>query len=161
MTDEMNQFFTRPQANAGIRVPLKHPVTGADTGHWLQVLGQDSDAFREEEEASRRRIQDALAALPASQRNAAKYIEIIKATKTEEKLSGVASLVSNWSFVEPCTRENVTAWLREAPQIQDAIDLAAGDRSLFLASVASSSTDTQKQSSSSTESQPEAPQTNP
>jgi hypothetical protein len=161
MTDEMNQFRTRPQANSGTRLALKNPVTGADTGHWLQVLGEDSDAFREEGDASRRRLQDALASLPAAERNAAKYMEIVRATKTEEKLLGIASLVSSWSFAPPCSRENVIAWLRDAPQIQDAIDLAAGDRSNFLASDASSSTSTPNPSSSSTESQQEAPQTNP
>jgi len=161
MTDEMNQFRTRPQANAGMRLALKNPVTGEDTGHWLQVLGEDSDAFREEAVAARGRLQNAMSSIPKADLTAAKYLEIVRATRAEDVLLGVASLVSAWSFSLPCTRENVIAWLRDAPQIQDAIDLAAGDRSNFLANDASSSTSTPSPSSSSTESQQEAPQTNP
>jgi hypothetical protein len=162
MTDEMKRFFTRPQANAGTRLVLKDPITGKDTEHWIQVLGQDSDAFREEEDACRRRTQDALAAIPPNQQNdMAKRVEVVRGMKLEEFLLGAAALVAAWSFAEPCTREDVIAWLRQAPHIQTEIDILAGDRANFLGSSASSSTSTPNQSSSSTGSQQEAPQANP
>jgi len=145
MNTAMTQFCTRPQANAGVHVQLKSPITGQDTEHWLLVRGQDSDEFRAEEDAARRRIQDAMAALPSDQRNVAKYVELTKAAKAEDKLLGAASLVAAWSFADvPCTRENVVEWLRDAPQVQDQIDMVAGDRALFLASAAPPSTDSPK-----------------
>ena len=123
----MEEFYTRTKANEGVKLPLSTP-DGEKTDHWLMILGVDSDVFREaESEAKRSLIQK-------------------KADPKEAMLSVVASLVSDWSFDKPCTQEEVKAFLKEAPQIADAVDKVAGDRKLFFALRSSGSNDSPKES---------------
>lgn len=125
----MNAFFTRGPANEGVQLPLYLP-NGEKSEHWVRVLGVDSDAFRAAEAESRR---DAfrIAAIESREERAS---EIAKS-----KRGLIASLVVAWSFEQPCTRENVEAFFMEAPQIMDAIDMAASKRALFFVGRSSSS----------------------
>lgn len=118
----MDAFFTRQKANEGLQLPLYLP-NGTKSEHWVRILGVDSDAFREAEAESKR---DAfrVAALEDPRERA----EAIQSGKRRL----LAVLVVAWSFDKPCTRENVEAFFREAPQIMDAIDTAAGRRALFF-----------------------------
>jgi hypothetical protein len=123
------QFFTRERANSGIKIPLFLPG-GGKSEHWFMVRGVDSDHFRLAEAASRRRIVDVMQ-LKSEQ----EQLEAIE----DEKRKLIAELVFGWSFEQPCTHENVVAFLREAPQIADSLDKLSGQRALFFASDSSSS----------------------
>ncbi|QIQ65284.1 hypothetical protein 19_00019 [Pseudomonas phage Epa19] len=125
----MEAFFTRSIANEGIELPLYAP-TGEKTEHWLRVRGIDSDEFRTAEANSKR---DAFQI--ASVEDLAERTRLI--AESQRKL--VASLVVGWSFEQECTLENVMAFFREAPQIQEAVDRTASRRALFFAGRSSSS----------------------
>jgi hypothetical protein len=136
----MDAFYTRDRANEGIELPLYLP-NGRKSGHWLRVLGVDSDAFRLAEADSRR---DAFRV--ASIEDKEKRAEEMHASKRRL----VAALIVGWSFPQPCTPRNVEEFLRQAPQIMDAVDMAASRRALFFAARSSSSQPTPSDSSSST-----------
>jgi len=139
-TPAMNAFFTRGVANEGVQLPLYLP-TGEKSEHWVRVLGVDSDAFRNAEAESRR---DAF--------RIAQIEDLADRAKAiaDSKRRLVASLVVAWSFDRPCNVDEVEAFFREAPQIMDAIDLAASKRALFFGAGSSSSRPTPSTSSSST-----------
>ena len=115
-------FFTRQTANAGIVVDLYTPA-GQKTAHWIRIRGVDSDAFREADAESNRRIIDI-----AQIKEEPKRREALKALQLEI----IASLVVAWSFSESFTIKEVVDFLREAPQIADKIDAVARKRSLFF-----------------------------
>lgn len=136
----MDAFFTRGKANEGVQLPLYLP-DGSKSEHWVRILGVDSDIFRAAE-AEARRDAFRIAAIEGATERA----EAISSSKR----SLIASLVVAWSFPGECTRENVDAFFKEAPQIMDAIDLAASKRALFFGAGSSSSRPTPSTSSSST-----------
>lgn len=132
MNEAMQQFFTRERANEGIKFPLSFP-DGRESPHWLTIRGVDSDQFKTAEAASRRRI-FALTAEKAADKSQVDKLE------QEEKLETIASLVAAWSFDEPCTLEAIKTFLREAPQIADAVNRLATRRTLFFGSSSNVST---------------------
>ena len=137
MQTPQSSFFTRPRANEGIEVPLSLP-DGTPTEHKLRILGVDSDVFRTEEAASRQRMLEAA----SSKEGIAKF------DHQAERVRLVSYLVGSWSFEQPCTPENVQAFLRDAPQIMEAIDKVAANRRAFFKVSSSSSSDTPSASSS-------------
>ena len=139
-TPAMSAFFTRGVANEGLQLPLYLP-NGEKSEHWVRVLGVDSDAFRAAEAESKR---DAfrIAGIESREERAAEI------AKSKRRL--VASLVTAWSFDQPCTVDNVEAFFLEAPQIMDAIDIAASKRALFFVGRSSSSQPMPSTSSGST-----------
>ena len=120
----MEQFFITPQAEEGIKVELTAP-DGRETGHWLKVLGSDSQTFRRAHATHQKkrveRLKDGKKLSAADQRT----VE----DKAEREL--VATLVADWSFDEPCTNDNVVAFFKKAPQIMEQVDLVAGQRANF------------------------------
>lgn len=132
-------FFTRKTANEGKKIPLFTPA-GEPTEHWLQVRGIDSDAFRAAATARQRKILDATSTAASK--------DEVTAAIVSTHFEQVAALVAAWSFDEPCTPENVTAFLREAPQIADQIDQVASKRGFFYAASSAPSSTTQEPSSS-------------
>lgn len=136
----MDAFFTRGRANEGVQLPLYLP-DGSKSEHWVRIRGVDSDVFRAAE-ADVKRDMFRIASMED------------KAERAEAMTSGkrrlVAVLVCDWSFPKPCTVENVDAFLKEAPQIMDAIDVAASKRALFFVDGSSSSQPLPSTSSSST-----------
>lgn len=120
---DMDQFFTADAANEGVKLPLTN-ATGGETDHYLVVLGVDSDVFRRAD-AKAKRDAFRLAAIEDEEER------ITAVTKAQTEL--VACLVSDWSFDQECTHENVVAFLNKAPQIAAQIDTVAGDRRLFFA----------------------------
>lgn len=136
----MEEFFTRSKANEGIQVPLWRP-DGTKSEHWIRIRGLDSDIFREADAQSRRELMTIAAKDDLDERAA--DLALLKRRLT-------AHLVIAWSFDKECTVESVMAFFLEAPQIMDAIDNAAGKRSLFFASASSSSQPSLSTSSDST-----------
>lgn len=119
---KLQDFFTRKTANEGKKVPLLAP-DGSETEHWLLVRGMDSDEFRKAEAKGRRRAIEV-----AETKDAEKIVAALEETRLET----VAALVADWSFSEKCTRENVVNAFREAPQIMDAVNRFAGNRTNFF-----------------------------
>lgn len=150
---EPKDFFTRARANAGLRLPLYDPDTGQETEHWIHILGRDSDTFRRAEADSKRRLVEAVKGMDPGNKEA--IDSALKKAGDDETLTLIASLVSGWSFDAPCTFEAVKEFLREAPQIADAIDRTAVKRHLFSQGVSTSSTGTPKPNSASTNLSPE------
>lgn len=137
---ELQKFHTRAVANEGIELPLEYP-DGTLSPHKLRVRGVDSDAFRIAETDSKRRVMEAAQLF-------AKDPELQSKMRRDERHRLLAALVASWTFDEPCTIENVIAFLAEAPQIADQLDRVATRRSLFFKKGSVSSTPEQGQSSS-------------
>lgn len=138
--DPMSQFFTRDVANEGVKLDLTTP-TGARTDHWIKVLGVDSDAYRDAEVRAKREGMQL-----GSISNEQERVTLMR----ELQLKTLAAIVVAWSFPSPCTFVNVMAFLKEAPQIADAIDLMISRRALFFAKRSIDSMATQSKSSDST-----------
>jgi hypothetical protein len=136
----MDAFFTRDRANEGLQLPLYLP-NGEKSGHWVRVLGIDSDVFRLADTETRR---DAFRIAQIEDKRE-RSLEI-----AASKRRLIATLVVAWSFPQPCTQRNVEEFFGKAPQIMDAIDQAASRRALFFAARSSSSQPTPSDSSSST-----------
>lgn len=129
LTKDMEAFFTRAAANEGIVLPLYTP-DGKRSEHWVRIRGVDSDEFRLAENEARR---EAVAIASIEDET------VREKAAVEARLRLIASLVIGWSFEAECTRDTVVEFLREAPQIADAIDRAAAKRALFFASRSSGS----------------------
>lgn len=120
-SNPMEQFFTNAAANEGIRVPLTAP-DGTKTDQWLRVHGVDSDKFRAADARSRREASK----IASIENEAERDLAMIDLTR---RLT--AELVFDWSFPQPCTPENVVAFFKQAPQIQEAVDFFASRRAFF------------------------------
>jgi hypothetical protein len=136
----MDEFFTRGKANEGVKLPLYRP-DGTKSDHWVRIRGVDSDIFRTAEAESRRDAFRVAAIEDIKERGAA-------ITASKRRL--IASLVVEWSFDKPCDVDSVEEFFIEAPQIMDAIDIAASKRALFFANGSSSSQPSLSTSSSLT-----------
>jgi hypothetical protein len=138
--DEMEQFFTEERASCGIKLHLED-AKGKSTKHWMQIRGLDSEEFRIQEMSGKREAQK-ISALKSERAKDEAIIELSRRL--------TATLVMAWSFPEPCTKENVIAFLKKAPQIEKAIDKASGSRKLFSMLGLPNSSGTSGQSTHST-----------
>jgi len=145
----LEQFYTRPQANEGKKLPLSLP-DGSPSDHYLVILGVDSDEF----EFARHKAQQQLVELKVNEDlDDKKIFDETKLIKT--KL--IATLIKDWSFTDddgkplPCTKDAVVEFLTNAPQIAETVDTIACDRDFFLIDSLESSENTQEQSSTSTD----------
>ena len=139
----MQEFFTRGAANEGRKLPLFFP-DGTESDHWLIVRGVDSDEFRMAESKAKRSA-ISFAQLSTEQERA----EAIASAEIE----CIASLVAGWSFDKECSRENVMHFLREAPQIADAVNRYAAKRAEFFSKKSASSASGQNSKLNSKKSQ--------
>ena len=121
----LNKYKTRARANEGVRVHLVDPTTGAIGEDWIEVVSSLSDAFRD---ARDKALQD------AGETSALGDEDKRKGALADVRERMHAALVKAWSFDEPCTPENVRAFLKEAPQVSDAVTIAADDHRRFFAS---------------------------
>jgi len=124
----MEQFYTRPKANEGRKLPLYAP-DGSATDEWITVRHVWSDAFQDAEDVSLREMQEAMLAM-GEKPDAAEVARI----KREGTTRLLASLVVAWSFAQECTPDNVVAFLANAPQIEDQINRFAADAKGFFGS---------------------------
>lgn len=129
-------FYTKPNSDKGVKVLLML-ADGSPSEHWLMVRGTDSDAFRKAKFEGARAIRD----LPANANDWERA-----AARDDVVMNSLVSLIADWSFEEPCTPEAVREFLINAPQIADAVDSAAADRSRFFGSASETSSDMPKQS---------------
>jgi len=149
---DKSRFFTRQKANAGFKLALPDPVSGAPTDAWLQVLGCDSDVARRGDIATQRELSKLYAEAFAETDDKVKARELVQKAKTESAEADMvresASLVVDWSF-DGFSPENVIAFLTEAPQIADLVIVKSKDRANFFGGGASSSSPTPKPTSDS------------
>lgn len=143
MDQDMEMFFTREKTNEGIDLPLVTP-SGEETEHTLRIRGVDSDEFRLADAQSRRKIL-ALADVPDKEER--------ERVLEENKLQLIATLIVSWTFKQECTMENKIAFLKNAPQIADAIDRVASSRRLFFKKESKGSSQPQSTSFDSDKSQ--------
>lgn len=122
----MEQFYTRPKANEGRRLPLYAP-DGSKTEEWIQARHVWSDAFRMAEEAGLRGAQEQVLGLGDKPDPAA-----LDAIKCDAKIGLLASLIAGWSFPAECTPEAAAEFLRNAPQIAEKINRFAADSQGFF-----------------------------
>lgn len=133
-------FFTRQIANQGTKIALVRPDTGEETEHAVWIHGVDSDAYRKAGTEQNRAWMQLIATEGDKARD--------KIGTEEDKLKLTASLVFKWTFEKPCTQENVINFLREAPQIADAIDTLSSRRTLFFRKALKDSTPSPEANSS-------------
>lgn len=142
MDQDMEDFFTRERANEGLEVPL-HLPNGNLSEHKLWIRGVDSDEFRRADSESRRSL--------------SRIMEIEDLVKRDEeveniKLKLIAACIISWTFSQECTMENKVKFLRQAPQIADAVDRVATSRKLFFLKESASSENLPTTTSDSNES---------
>jgi hypothetical protein len=126
----MEQFFTRDKANEGKKLSLVLP-DGKPSDEWIVIRSLDSDAYQK---ASLKRQRLALKTAESDLTD-----EELDALSMQAGLDVLVSLVADWSFDDPCNEENVRKLLINAPQIKDAIDVAAHKRAFFYAPSSNSS----------------------
>ena len=112
-------------------MPLYRP-NGEVTEHYFTVRGVDSDKFRAAESKAKRKA-IGIAQLDTEEER----VEAIQETERE----CITALIADWSFDKPCTHKNVMAFLKEAPQIADAVNRFAARREGFMAKKPTSSSD--------------------
>ena len=136
----MEQFFTRDNANKGIKLPLYTP-DGGETEFYLTILGVDSDAYHKADIRERRKLVT-LQADVDGMKDAEKEEYIDNAQKQSE-LEILAALIGGWNLEQECTHENKIKLLVNAPQIADKINKIAGNRKLFFSEGQSNSSSSQ------------------
>jgi hypothetical protein len=136
----MTEFFTTQKSEEGVLLPLVLP-DGSASKYWMRIRGLDSDHFRMAESMARRKAVATVAGLSTDEEKAKAGMDA--------RVELAAELVIDWNFDEPCTKENVVTLFRNAPQLLDAIDRLAMDRTLFFAlKRANSSTGSEQKSNS-------------
>ena len=137
---DMSEFFTAEAASEGVVLPLFR-TDGTKSDHWIRIRGVDSQEFRIAETQAK---QDARRIFRENMTDDQKILAAMDA-----RAALAARLVIEWSFNEPCTLDKVVEFFKKAPQILDAIDKVAGDRTLFFALKQTASTDGLSQKSNS------------
>jgi len=125
MSSEFDAFDCSAQINDGVKLDLTLP-DGSPSGQWIKVRNFRSDAYRE-----------ALAALQA------KHAEKGRPSAAEAKadrLNLLATLISEWSFKTPLTKENAVAFLGKAMLVPEQIDRLCVDDSRFFGNGSTDST---------------------
>jgi len=125
---DMDQFKTREAANEGQIMYLADPATGEKTEHWIRVFSQWSDSFQAAKAEAQREAYKR--SLGLSDEEAVRI--------KQDQLT--AALVADWSFEQECTMDNVVAFLQEAPQIRDQVDLIGSQDSRFFSKPSGDST---------------------
>jgi hypothetical protein len=121
--DPMERYKIRSKANTPTRLNLFDPRTREETSDWLEVVSGLSDRFRDARDDAMQK-----AAVIAGNPNEAER----KLQSKESQLEMYAALIVGWSFNVPCTKENVIAFLREAPQVQNRIIDVADESERFF-----------------------------
>ncbi len=106
--------FTRDKANEGVRVPLLLGLK--DTGDWIHVVGTESDRYRTARDKYFRGLRD-VSRLPDGPGK--------EDSKSALSLALDAVYITDWSFDEECTEDNIIEALTGAPQIRDALNIMA------------------------------------
>lgn len=145
------KLYTLEGSNAGAVLNLKD-VRGQETGDWIKVRGHDSEDFQRANRRMRRELLQYLEKKGATAKATDEYLDFTSGQQRELQ----ASLVMEWSFEEPCTKENVLELFKNAPDVAEQVDAFSGKRERFVSASSSNSEPTPASSSSSTSPQPPA-----
>jgi len=140
MTEEnlkIEHFFTRANANEGVKFFIPSPDGTGDSTAWIVVRGLDSDEYRNTKDQTYR-DQLSVAALEDE--------ELKEDAFKNNKIKLLSSLVVSWSFDIPCNQDNIKTLLTEAPYIGDFLDRCASKRANYFAKPQPVSSTTQDQS---------------
>lgn len=121
-TNPMERFHTRTKIQEPIRQFLVDPATGALTSDYIDVRSSLSDEFMAARDRSMQEVSE------IEEKDEVKRKAIVK----DLQLRMTASLVAGWSFSQPCTEENVVAFLHDAPQIRLLVNGVADDAQRFF-----------------------------
>ena len=129
---DLSQLDSVEAHNAGIDVELFSPRDGTPLDMFITVLGKDSDKFNEVTTAQNRaRIQQA-------QQGGFRPGRGPVNTGEREGLELLAACTIGWKNIEldgemlPFTTANAVKLYKRFPWIKEAIDIAIGDRALFM-----------------------------
>lgn len=125
--NSFTKYNTLDGANAGARMPIIDPE-GKTTQDWLHVLGTDSTPFQVANRQMRRRIFSFIETKDEKFKDTDEYVQF---SLTEQRRLQ-ASLVTAWSFDEPCNPENVLVFLSQAPGVSEQVEEFASKRSRFV-----------------------------
>lgn len=126
MPIDLATLDTKPAANAGRAIELRHPATRAPLGIFVDVVGVDSDLYRRAiRERQLRRSEDEVS-------------ELTPERMEEENLDLLATCTTGWrgmvldgQAVE-FSPVNARMIYERFPWIRDQVDRGIGDRSVFL-----------------------------
>lgn len=119
---------------------------GLPTEEWMTIRGLDSDAFQCARRVFQRNCLTWVTENGPEKRGTPEFIRMAN----EETIRMQCSLISNWSFEEPCTPENIWALLSEAPYLVEQIDEFASKRVRFSVTSPNDSANTPKENLAST-----------
>ena len=148
-------LFTRLESNKPSRVEIEIRKNGKAQKVWIDVVGADSDQRVDWEEGIGQRFLELAKAqetLAKATTDAAKEKAKKEAKELERLLRAeeAACCVVAWSFAEPCTLENVTAWFAGCERARKAARNASNNDNRFFSGSPSDSSTGQSQSSDST-----------
>ena len=106
--------FTQYQTASAHSVPQKLPLrfNGLPTQDYLELIGIDSPVVRR---AQKDELTNAAKTFKENEWNSDKEDEL--------RIRILSRAVVGWSFEEDCSFDNVFAFLKEAPQVVESIDL--------------------------------------
>lgn len=128
--NDMEEFFTQDNANEGAQIDLFR-IDGTKSGHWLVILGTDSDMHHMINAKARRalgviEIEGGMIADLEEREN------FLLGKQLEWEIKIIAALLKSWSFEMEPTHENKIDFLTKAPQIREQINKLATRRQLFI-----------------------------
>ena len=126
----MEQFYTRDKANEGIELPLYLP-TGIKSKDSLTVLGVDSDTYNRVNIDEQRKFSKRVEAAALIEDDTERKV-FMDEKEDESKVVILSALIKDWTFDQECTEENKVQFLKNAPQIAEAINKFAADRKRFF-----------------------------
>lgn len=134
MSNVMDKYKIRKQANVPSRVFLQDPATGAVTADYLDIRSSLSDEFTRAREEVMQRIQTLNEPNPDKR----------KVAVAELQLDLKVALVAGWGFSEDFSEDAVREFLREAPQLQAMVTSVADDSARFFGTPSEPSSDGRK-----------------
>lgn len=109
--------------NATTVIKIEYPGIG-DTGETITIRSRFSKVFRDAQAKAQRQI----AAMAMANKGKELADDVVKEIEDAQ----FAALISDWSFDEELTLENITEFLDANPQIYDKINSSAANDTLFL-----------------------------
>lgn len=126
MKTSINSLFILKDSEEGKPMDVLFP-NGEKTGETITVIGADSESFRAALAVARRKEIDAMGDGDSKAKP-----ETLAKKQDETKRELIATLVKDWTFDEPCTKESVNMLFKNAPYILEQVDTFAANRRNFF-----------------------------
>jgi hypothetical protein len=128
---DLNSINLVADANAGAEIELHHPITGADLGIKVSVVGRDSDRFKEIQTAQNRKRMSKI------QKFGMRASGMVGADADTDGIELLAACTTGWTNMVmggrevPFTVANAAEIYTLHPWIKEQVDVAIADRALF------------------------------